>query len=261
MCGGTDILAVTRLNQTRTTMIASPTETGWLIIHHPAHALLAFQLALQWKIDKRPVRWPETLTTIDTHDDRQPEWKDRNHLTEAGAPLNFRIREFTAPDMNTTVGGARQKSRWNTMLLAMHAAFLYQHEAEKNPELDKVMAQLETNRKRWRKSLGSTPKEEQYAYDFVQFCDALSLILVENQLPIDERRLEVSTGPDGKPYVAWQRTDGSVGMSPWPFETDEFTVHSETYPVNQLAFADDAELFRLLEETVAVEKQWTFRKE
>ena len=241
-------------------MIVSPLETGWQIIHHPAHAMLAVQIALQWKTDNRPVRWVETLTAIDTHDDHQPAWEGRNHLTEAGAPLNFRIRQYTAPGMNTRIGGARQKSRWNALLLSTHTAFLYQYEPDENPELTRIMAELEANRKRWHKSYGTTKAEEQYAYEFMQFCDALSLVLVEGCLPIEERQIEVSKGPGGASYFAFQRTDNSISMTPWPFQDDEFTVHIESYTVSQLAFADDAELFEALEQVDAVELTWTFRR-
>jgi hypothetical protein len=248
-------------------MIVTSIETGWQIIHQPAHALLAFDLAQHWKKDRRPVRWLETLTAVAAHDDTQGEWKGRSHLTEAGAPVDYRLHEYKLTDVDPMIDAAWQKSRWHAMLITMHAAFIYKSEhaktavAGQDKDLNDLLASLDVRRARWRKLYGTTPKEEQYAYDFVQFCDALSLVLAQSQLPLEERRIEVSKGPDGKPYYGWLRNDSTIGLDPWPFEDDEFAVHLEAYPVHKLSFTDDADLHHTLDTTDAVELSWTFRKD
>ncbi|WP_424584279.1 DUF3891 family protein, partial [Tunicatimonas sp.] len=38
-------------------MIVNQAETGWDIIFQRAHAILAAQIAMHWKIDTRPQPW------------------------------------------------------------------------------------------------------------------------------------------------------------------------------------------------------------
>ncbi|MBD0304742.1 MAG: DUF3891 family protein, partial [Tolypothrix sp. T3-bin4] len=69
-------------------MIVNATPNGWEIIYHRAHALLAAQLAGQWRRKDAPARLYETIAAISHHDDLEKEWEEDN-LTEAGAPKDF----------------------------------------------------------------------------------------------------------------------------------------------------------------------------
>ncbi|MBD3561045.1 DUF3891 family protein, partial [Planktothrix sp. FACHB-1355] len=62
-------------------MIVNQHENGWEVIYHRAHALLAAELAGQWREKDRPLRWIETIAAISHHDDLEREWEG-NHLTE-----------------------------------------------------------------------------------------------------------------------------------------------------------------------------------
>lgn len=76
-------------------MIANLTATGWEIIYHRAHALLAAQLGGHWKQSKSPIRLYETIAAISHHDDLEKEWEE-NILTEAGAPFDFTLDKETS---------------------------------------------------------------------------------------------------------------------------------------------------------------------
>lgn len=241
-------------------MIVSPTNTGWQIIHQQAHGLLAMQAALHWSVAKRPIRWEETLAALLEHDDGQDPWQGRNHLTEAGAPLDFRELNYSVEQAKNMIQIGLEKSRWNALMLSMHTTFLYESKRGDDPALDEFLDQQKTNQTKWRKTYGATVAQVCYAYAFVQWCDALSLVLCKGQLQDEERRLEVSKGPDGVSYFIFQRPDQTLGMEPWPFDDDKFELHIEAYRLTQLAFQDDEELYNALNDAEVEEVKWRFTR-
>ncbi|GAA4466522.1 hypothetical protein GCM10023189_48700 [Nibrella saemangeumensis] len=241
-------------------MIVSSTNSGWEVIHQQAHGLLAFQIALQWRFDKRPVHWHETLVALTEHDDGQDSWEGQNHLTAAGAPMDFQILEYSVEQCRNMIRIGLEKSRWNALMLSMHTTFLYEEKRGKDLDLDAFLDQQRNNQQKWRKQCGATKAEAEYAYDFLQWCDALSLLLCQGQVPPEERRLEVSLGPDKAPYFILQRKNGTLTLDPWPFEATEFLAHVEVYKLNQLQFRDDQELFNALQEADVEPREWTFQR-
>ena len=99
-------------------MIANLTATGWEIIYHRAHALLAAQLGGQWKRSKSPLRLYETIAAISHHDDLEKEWEE-DILTEAGAPLDFTLdTETSLPKMRGLMQNALYRAA--NIPLAIH---------------------------------------------------------------------------------------------------------------------------------------------
>ncbi|MBO0929365.1 DUF3891 family protein [Fibrella aquatilis] len=241
-------------------MIVKLASTGWEIIHQPAHGLLAFQLGQQWKAAKRPLHWPETLIALTEHDDGQEPYEGRNHLTPLGAPLNFQELSYSVEQMRNMVSIALQKSRWNALMVSMHSTFLYEEKRDTDPALDEFLDQQKQNQQSWRRQYGVTKAEATYAYDFVQWCDAFSLILCLDQVPPEGRRLEISKGPDGTPYYVFQRPDGTLGLDPWPYDPVQLTVSIEQSTVPQLVFADDRELYNALQQAPIETKTWTLKQ-
>lgn len=239
-------------------MIVRSVSTGWEIAHQPAHGMLAFQLAMHWHPDKRPQHWPETLIALTEHDDGQDPYKGRNHLTAAGAPLNFQELEYSAEQAKKMIDVALQKSRWNALIVSMHATFLYEEKRGNSPDLDAFLDQQKENQQSWRRAYDTTKAVARYAYDFVQWCDAFSLILCLNQVPPEGRRLEISVGPDGEHYYVFQRPNGSIGVDPWPYEVGTFTATIEYYTLHQLAFKDDNELHNMIQKAPVQVREWQF---
>ena len=241
-------------------MIVTQTDTGWTIINQPAHGLLAVQLALYWRLDKRPVHWIETLIAITEHDDGQQPWSGRNHLTTAGAPLDFQILEYSVEQCRNMIQIGLQKSRWNALMMSMHTTFLYEPKRGTDKALDTFLDQQQDNQTKWCRQLKATKEEAVYAYEFVQWCDALSLILCMNQLPPEARRLEVSVGPDKVSYFIHQRPDGSLNLDPWPFDQPTINVHVETFQVSKLVFRSDKELYNAIQDAPLIVKEWMFQE-
>lgn len=240
-------------------MIVHSTNEGWEIIHQQAHGLLAYQIATYWRADKRPINWPETVIALVEHDDGQDPYEGKNHISDAGAPLQF--GPYSVDQCRQMISVAMEKSRWNALMVSHHASFLYESERGNDPALDEFLDQQKDNQKKWRNAYKATVKEVQYAYDLLQWCDALSLILCRQELPPEARLLEISKGPDGTSFFIHQRTtDKSLCVDPWPFDAHELNVHVEVYPINQLSFTDDVELYNAINDAPVEQREWTFRK-
>ncbi|GAB3273315.1 hypothetical protein GCM10027347_45590 [Larkinella harenae] len=241
-------------------MIVKSKDFGWELIHQQAHGLLAVKIATHWQPEKRTLRWIETLVALTEHDDGQDPWEGKNHLTEAGAPMDFRIEVYSVGQAKRMIEIALEKSRWNALMVSMHATFLYEALEEKSADMAQFLQQQQQNQKTWRRQLQVTKEEATYAYGFVQWCDALSLILCLDRLPEKGRRLEISPGPDGVIYFIFQRPDQSIGVDPWPFDSPEFSLQVEAYQVHQLSFKNDAELYEFIQQAPIEEKMWIFKQ-
>ncbi|MBW4624469.1 MAG: DUF3891 family protein [Brasilonema octagenarum HA4186-MV1] len=239
-------------------MIANLDQNGWEVIYHRAHALLAAQIAGHWHPEKRPLRWLETIAAISHHDDLEKEWEG-NHLTEAGAPLDFTLGKGT--DVNSVrrhMQNARYRGRWVAMLISMHMSFLHEGERGESPELDSFLDEQLQNQKQWRHELKITKDEAVEAYEFFQWCDRLSLILCNRVLPANERALEIATLPDGKRYDVIESDDGNLTVEPWPFLEKKFTVNVEASYLDQLKFDSNDELTQALQTAPIKTLEWTF---
>ncbi|MCF2149303.1 DUF3891 family protein [Desmonostoc muscorum LEGE 12446] len=245
-------------------MIVNATQNGWEIIYHRAHALLAAQLAGQWQRKNAPVRLYETIAAISHHDDLEKEWEEDN-LTEAGAPKDFTLMsdDDAEEGIQKTANLAKNalyRGRWVALLISMHISRLNEPSRGKFSELDKLLDEQLQNQQRWREELGIEKEEVDAAYAFMQWCDRLSLILCQEELPADERFLEISKGPDGQRYDIMQRRDQLVVVKPWPFQDEQFTVNVEACELSQVKFESNTELTQALQQAPIKVLEWTFVK-
>jgi Protein of unknown function (DUF3891) len=239
-------------------VIVNATPNGWEVIYHRAHALLAAQIAGQWERKNAPPRLYETLATISHHDDLEKEWEE-NNLTEAGAPMDFMMNpEIEVDKLATLINNARYRGRWVTLLTSKHICRINESRRGTLPELDKFLDEQIQKQEHWRKELGIEEEDADAAYAFMQWCDRLSLILCQQELPADERFLEISTGPDGQRYDIMQRSDRLVTVKPWPFEDEKFTVNVEACDLSQVKFETPSELVQALQDAPIKVLEWTF---
>lgn len=239
-------------------MIVHLTENGWEIIYHRAHALLAAQIAGHWRKEKVPKRFYETLAAIAQHDDLEREW-EQDRLTKAGAPLDFTLdRESSIEHLTKLIEGAFYRGRWVALMTSMHTSFLNESRRGTSAEWDSFLDQLCQQQKQWQKELGATKEEVDKTYTFMRWCDRLSLILCQRQLPANERALEITNGPDGKRYEIVERSDGYLNVTPWPFDEEKFTVNVEASCISEVTFPDNDALTQALKQARIEVLEWTF---
>lgn len=241
-------------------MIVNLTEQGWEIIYHRAHALLAAQLAGHWPLSASTARRVETVAAISHHDDLEREWQG-NHLTPAGAPLDFTLsRESSVSQLVQHLEEAQYRGRWVALLTSMHLCRIHASQRQESEEMAQFLDQQEQQQQLWRQALNLPQTEVEPAYAFMRWCDRLSLILCQRQLPANQRALEITRGPDGQRYDVVQQGDGTVQVLPWPFACDRFQVSVEATCLSQMTFADNAELVAALQAAPIKTLEWTLGK-
>ena len=196
-----------------------------------------------------------------THDDLEREWEG-GHRSSAGAPLDFTLSEG-GPDVAAItkhVNEARYRGRWVAMLISMHMSFLYEPSRGSTKELDAFLDAQREQQRAWRKALNVSKQQAEQAYTFMQWCDRMSLILCQRQLPSRERALEVSVGPDGQRHDVFQRDNGTVCVEPWPFDRNAFVVSVEACYLDQLAYDSDETLVEALQTASIKLIEWNFTR-
>jgi hypothetical protein len=241
-------------------MIVNLAQNGWEIIYHRAHALLAAQIAGHWRRKDAPARLYETIAAISHHDDLEREWEG-DELTEAGAPLDFTLdRGDDVEPLRKHVANAYYRGRWVTLLISKHICFLNQDKWGTSKEWDDFLNEQVQNQDKWRQALGISKDEAERAYQFMHWCDRLSLILAQQQIPDAGRAVEITSGIDGVRYDLRELDNGHLTVEPWPFEPDEFTVNVEAICLSELKYKDNQALVKALQQAPIKNLEWTFSR-
>jgi hypothetical protein len=248
-------------------MIVNLVQDGWNVIYHRAHALLAAQIAGHWRRSDAPERFYETIAAISHHDDLEREWEG-NHLSEAGAPLDFRLGQPGPEDENATpdavakhIEEARYRSRWVTLMTSMHICFLSQEQWGKSKEWNQFLDDQIALQQQYSQELGVEKDAVNRAYQFMRWCDRLSLILAQGKVPDAGRSLEITSGIDGQRYEVREIPDGKLTVEPWPFEDEQFTVNVETHHLSELKYDSNQALVTALKTAPVQVLHWTFVKQ
>ncbi|MBB5283460.1 hypothetical protein HNQ92_001586 [Rhabdobacter roseus] len=240
-------------------MIVKAIPTGWEVIYQRAHGLLAAQLAHHWKWDEAPLYWTHTLLAIAEHDDGLAEAQSPHNLTEAGAPKHFMQLGYTPEQYRNVMEIASSKSRWNALMTSMHLTFLYSNTKEDKELLKFLEEQLEYQRVLL-KGLNIQKHQAERMYYFVEWCDALSLLLCMDRVQPDQRKMEISQGPDGTFHQLWQGPTGELRVEPWPFKENKFVVDVEYRNLDQLQFESIKALSEGLQKAPVQVRKWKFAK-
>lgn len=228
-------------------MIVRSTPEGWRIVFQSAHGLLAQCLAAELQVSDQLPFWQLTQTAIGIHDDgKQPYRRGaRTYLTDAGAPRDFVLVPMASDDRRkdaeSHIWEARKKHRWIGLLVSFHTDVLYREESV-SAEMSQFLEKEEIRRAAVLDELNATTDDLQNAYDWMHWCDRLSLILAGEDVPAMQRHVEIITNSLGQRYDLHQAKDGSLQVDPWPFRRQQFTVAIEGRTITQLAFRDDEEL-------------------
>jgi hypothetical protein len=223
-------------------MIVNYTEKGWQIILQRSHGLLAAQICAHWKKDNQPGRWVETLMATGEHDDANEELANPEINPGTGGPTNFKMKAFDVGYCDRLLELAFAKGRYIGMLIARHIHFLYKEDQASKSYCEK----LKQNEDKWLAEAGATSEEIAASYELLEFCDAFSLIICQGLMQPENRKMEISSGPDGLSYELTMPEPGKLCVTPWPFEQKSFQVNYESRCIGQLTFKNAAELKKKL---------------
>src|SRR5690606_22195810 len=141
-------------------------------------------------------RWVETLIATAAHDDASNEFDKEDLLEENGGPTNFKMVPFEKEYCDNLLKMALGKGRYIGLLISHHIRFLY----GKDPAAKSYCSDLRKKEKLWLSEAKATPTEISKSYQLLEFCDALSLLICQQLIQPEKRKIEISEGPDDKPY-------------------------------------------------------------
>lgn len=240
-------------------MIVNYQEDGWQIISQRAHGLLSGQICFHWKQAFRPERWLETIIATTEHDDAFNEFVNDDALINAnGGPTNFKMRKFEEDKCEELLQLALSKSRYIALLTSRHIQFLYEKETDQKTV--RYCKKLKTWDKKWLKEAQISEKEISTAYAILEWCDAFSLLLCQDLVPPEARKIQISKGPDDLLYELWSPGENLLSVTPWPFETDEFKILFESKTLKQLTFDNVAEFREKLKDAPITLHSYTITK-
>src|SRR5690606_11263175 len=183
-------------------MIVNYTSSGWSIITQRSHGLLAAQICTHWKKDDQPERWVETLIATAEHDDANNEFDKEELLEENGGPTNFKMVPFEKGYCDNLLKMALGKGRYIGLLISQHIQCLY----GKDPAAKSYCSNLRKKEKIWMSEAKTTPTDIRNSYKLLEFCDAFSLLICQQSIQPENRKIEISNGPDGKSHELYMGT-------------------------------------------------------
>lgn len=231
-------------------MIVKYTNTAWEVITQRAHGMLAGQICAAWTPPADDENWFATLIATTEHDDVYNELLGTPLIDKNGAPINFKATSFDPSAASMQMEMALSKSRFIALLTAKHIDFTHGKDAKAKAFLNG----LKPLQKQWLKEAKVGIKDVDRAYELLEFCDAFSLLICQGEIPPENRRLEISSGPDGTVFFLHQQ-ETAIIVEPWPFNTREFCVRYETRTIEKLKFKNDTEFREALKEAKVTLKE------
>lgn len=241
-------------------MIVNSAEKGWQIIFQRNHALLAGAIACEINPAYRPPHWIETLSAILEHDDGLRDWHDGKHLDEHGHPLDFSQYSFDASQASRVIQEAHYKSSWITLLISMHTAAQYSGIKNQSALLQHFLHEQATLQQNLKDRFALTDQQAGQYYNFLRWCDALSLILCRNVLT----DTPTTIGPlmNTQSHVIYKsQQPGVLHINPWCFSAYQFVLEIEMYELPQRTFCSHAALQQCLAHTPPKLQTWRIKKD
>lgn len=229
-------------------MIVNYTESGWEIITQRSHGLLAAQICAHWNKADQGRYWVETIVATAEHDDVYNEFENQDLINAQGGPVNFKMTGFKKEYAFRLIQMAETKGAWIALMVSRHIQFVH----GKDPKALTFINELKKREKIWMKILSVSPSEISSAYRLLEFCDAFSLLICQHAIQPEQRKMDISTGPDRVVYSAWEKSAQVMEVDPWPFEIDKFKLSYESRTITQLSFKDVSEFRKIVFETPAV---------
>lgn len=225
-------------------MIVTYTDSGFEIVLQRHHGKLAGILLnqLEW-LKTDPFKFDVLLATAE-HDDAYNEFEVEGVISRLKGPKDFKMESFNRGRCDALLKKGFTKSLYLALLMSHHIQFLY---AEESKESAAYCKSLQLLQQKWAKELGLKMDKVQTNYNILQWCNALSLILCQSQIPPEGRKLEISKGPQSRSYFIFsQPDDNRVSVDPWPFVDDDFELNLEFRVLPSLAYESDNTVRRAL---------------
>jgi hypothetical protein len=180
-------------------MLLRPDGDAVICIGQPAHAFISGQLATRWE----PKPSEEVILAATQHDAGMADWDAAPELNpETGLPQSFMEMELATHLRLWSHAPYRvlPQSRYAAVLVSMHGTALYEMRKRRTPEIERYLDE----QRELQRTLGGDFDQDQLENDqqLLWRWDSMSLGLC----------------------LDW---DGATTPDPWPFATDEISVHCD----------------------------------
>ncbi|WPR73676.1 DUF3891 family protein [Algoriphagus sp. NG3] len=242
-------------------MIVTPIDKGWQIIFHKSHALLAMDIGLNLDPKLWPIKkyWAAGLSSIGEHDNNQPKWYQRENLTASGAPLDYRQREKVDLNQAKSVAkSAKYKSSFIVLMVSSHFQKLYKD--DKELEVQKFLEKMSADCGVIITNLQLDKDQVAQCYEFLRFCDDLSLALCQNDFENHKDPVEIDAIEGEGKILLSQLPSGQFQLHPWVFNENELTFTVEYFTTSTDFYKEDEELKKDLDLLHPKEKKFTLKK-
>lgn len=251
-------------------MIRIPTADGYLLARHQDHARLAGQFAARWgnahfPPPAAPLAMPHVIEAVARHDDAWTARDSAPFLTRDGRPSAFTrelvgaysaYEEIDLADYLAVRGAATEAvakdNPFAAILISMHTYNLLTEQADLatiKPADRPLHAAFVEGQLRRQAELAAilppdlaphaTPEKLRRAFEFLQFCDNLSLLVC---VGYDQPRPLRHTHPDAtgalRAIACTPLGDSVFRIDPWPFDAPELTFAVPARRVPAAACAD-----------------------
>lgn len=245
-------------------MIVNITKDGLHIIYHAAHGLLAGKIA-NFILEKyRPSPWFETLVAVTEHDDRQLNFSEKNYLSDLGMPTDFTEENETVNQvikrMRRVINHTNSKSSWSRLLVSYHLEFLYGELRHKSKRINVFFSKEEAQRSNILQLYSSTEAQAKRDYQFLRFCDRLSLILCKDETPDLGRTIEINTSINNIKFLIKKAEEEQLTIEPWIFNENSFELSVEERYIKTTHFQSSTDFEQTLMHTKPTLKKWLLIK-
>jgi len=246
-------------------MLVNRNKNGLSIIYHAAHGLLAGKIANKIDSKYRPEPWFESLVAVTEHDDRQLNFEEKSYLSEVGIPLDFTEEQRTIPEImkriKEVIISTKNKSSWTRLLVSYHIEFLYGKLQSESKRISSFLKTENEARKVILELYNCSEKKARESYEFLRFCDRLSLILCHNKVPEQGRNLEINQSILNKKFFIYKSENETLSIRPWIFEADSFKLSVEKRSIDYSYFSSEQEFETSLNNCSPTLLKWVFEKE
>ncbi|MEP0714081.1 MAG: DUF3891 family protein, partial [Algoriphagus sp.] len=181
------------------------------------------------------------LSAITDHDDSQADWHKSDNLTDAGAPLDYRqAGQMKIKEVKKMIENCLHKSAFMTLMVSMHCLSIYKD--QKGKAVKSFMDDQKDLCQFIQSHLHVTNADAEKSYRILRFCDELSLMLCQQDIPTNSRKIQLEPLPGIEENFIHLDENGILRLDHWCFESSEFTLSGEYYRTKKLSYTSDAEL-------------------
>ena len=229
------------------------------VITQTHHAHIAGFIGNHLKSEYKSLFFSEVIAAIFYHETQETDFNYTRQLNDLGQPVSFDKPEITleeqAEKTNKILDKLKTRSLLGAALVSTHLKFLSPQVfttglvSKSNSNLDRKAMRLYKIKK----------ADYDYLYGIVRFCDRLSLMICQNELPDAQRSFEINNALGNKIHQLKDK-NGRLIIDPWPFVGTELTIQYEYHKLKQRSFKNSETFYKAVDESRIGLEKITFSK-